>query len=149
MDRTDQRVTEEALRQAQKMEAIGQLTGGVAHDFNNLLTVILGSCEAVAQEIEDPRFQQLMEMAVQAGEQCAELTSQLLAFARRQTLAPRAFDVNDRLAAAAPLILRALGPDLEFSIRPGRDLPKAFAYPLQTETAILNLCLNARDAMPQ
>ncbi|HEX8056769.1 MAG TPA: ATP-binding protein [Novosphingobium sp.] len=148
-DMSDYNAMEARFHQAQRMEAIGQLTGGVAHDFNNLLTVVLGSCEAVSLELNDPLLEQHMEMALEAGEKCAELTRQLLAFARRQTLTPQAFDLNERIAAAAPLIMRTLGSDLEFSIRTSRDLRRAFADPLQTETAILNLCLNARDAMPQ
>ena len=148
-DMSEYNAMEARFHHAQRMEAIGQLTGGVAHDFNNLLTVVLGSCEAVALEIEDPHLQEMLEMALQAGEQCAELTRQLLAFARRQTLAPQAFDLNDLIASAAPLIMRTLRSDLEFSIRTSSDLRLAFADPLQTETAILNLCLNARDAMPE
>ncbi|MBV1690252.1 MASE1 domain-containing protein [Novosphingobium sp. G106] len=148
-DMSEYNAMEARFHQAQRMEAIGQLTGGVAHDFNNLLTVVLGSCEAVSLELDDPLLEQHMEMALEAGEKCAELTRQLLAFARRQTLTPQAFDLNERITAAAPLIMRTLGSDLEFSIRTSRDLRRAFADPLQTETAILNLCLNARDAMPQ
>ena len=147
-DMSEYNAMEARVHHAQRMDAIGQLTGGVAHDFNNLLTVMLGSCEAVALELDDPEQRQLMELALQAGERCAELTGQLLAFARRQTLAPQAFDLNERIAAAAPLIERTLGTGLEFSICASKNLRKAFADPLQTETAILNLCLNARDAMP-
>jgi CheY-like chemotaxis protein len=131
------------------MDAIGQLTGGIAHDFNNLLTVVLGNCQVLALKLTEPKLQTLAQMSARAAEQGAELIRQLLAFGRRQPLTPRRFDVGERLKSAEPLITRTLTGNIAFSIRCGEDLWPALADPLQTETAILNLCINARDAMPQ
>ena len=148
-DMTEQDALQERATQAQRMEAIGQLTGGIAHDFNNLLTVILGNCQVLALKLKEPRLHKLAAMSARAAEQGAELVGQLLAFGRRQPLKPRRFDVRELLDAAAPLIKRTLDETIAFSIKCGEDLWPVLADPLQTETAILNLCLNARDAMPE
>jgi CheY-like chemotaxis protein len=130
------------------MDAIGQLTGGIAHDFNNLLTIVIGSSETLIEQLDNPQQQKLAELILQAAEHGGELTRQLLAFARRQPLAPQPFDVNALLDSMAPLITRTLGANLDFSIDSREGELPAFADPAQTEAAILNLCLNARDAMP-
>lgn len=147
-DVTEQKELQNQVLFAQRMEAIGQLTGGVAHDFNNLLTIVIGSSEALIEQSDDPDRRQLAELILQAAEQGGELTRQLLAFSRRQPLAPRAFDVNTLLDHNFALIQRTLRADLHFSIRQSAGLAPVYADPAQTEAAILNLCLNARDAMP-
>jgi PAS domain S-box-containing protein len=149
VDVTEQHALDGRLRQAQKLEAIGQLTGGVAHDFNNLLTIILGNNELLAESLEDrPELRQMAEMAVNAAERGAELTNRLLAFARRQALAPRAIDVG-RLAAGMQVMLRrTLGEQIEVSVVRGADGWLAEVDPGQLEVALLNLAINARDAMP-
>ncbi|MBL8327355.1 MAG: response regulator [Rubrivivax sp.] len=137
------------LRQSQRMQAVGQLTGGVAHDFNNLLTVVLGNAELLAEMNADrPDQQALAGMIQQAAQRGAELTQQLLAFARKQPLAPRAVDVNQLLAALDPLLRRTLGAQVEIESVRGAGLWQAQVDPGQLENAVLNLCLNARDAMP-
>ena len=139
---------EHRMREMQKMETIGQLSGGVAHDFNNLLTVVIGSSATLAEELSEPRHLRLAELILRAARQGGELTRQLLAFARRQPLAPRVIDINALLNDNAALIRRTLGADLDFSIVNTEDLRFVYADPAQTEAAILNLCINARDAMP-
>jgi signal transduction histidine kinase/ActR/RegA family two-component response regulator len=137
------------LRQSQKMEAVGQLTGGVAHDFNNLLTVIIGNSELVADGLRDrPALRNLAEMTVKAAERGAELTSRLLAFSRRQPLDPKPSDINRQIADMDPMLRRTLGEHIEIELVRGGGLWKAMVDPGQLENAILNLCLNARDAMP-
>ena len=137
------------LRQSQKMEAVGQLTGGVAHDFNNLLTVILGNAELVADALADrPRLRQMVEMTAKAAERGAELTGRLLAFSRRQPLDPRPSDINRLIADMDPMLRRTLGEHIEIELVRGGGLWTAMVDPGQLENAILNLCLNARDAMP-
>jgi PAS domain S-box-containing protein len=147
-DITERRALESQVHFAQRMDAIGQLTGGVAHDFNNLLTIVIGSSEALIEQLDNPQQQKLAELILQAAEHGGELTRQLLAFARRQPLAPQPFDINELLASMAPLIKRTLGANLQFSIETTEKRLAAFADPSQTEAALLNLCLNARDAMP-
>ncbi|MCW5752284.1 MAG: response regulator [Alphaproteobacteria bacterium] len=137
------------LRQSQRLEAIGQLTGGIAHDFNNLLTVILGNSEMLARALDgEARLKALAELSVKAAERGAGLTAQLLAFARRQPLDPRAVDLNQRIAEMDPLLRRALGEHVEIELVRGAGLWRALVDPGQFENALLNLCLNARDAMP-
>lgn len=148
-DLTDYEALEAQARIAQRMEAIGQLTGGVAHDFNNLLTVVIGGSAALVEELDDPSQRRTAEMIVKAARQGSELTRQLLAFGRRQPLAPRPFDVNGLLDDMASVIRRTLGGDLDVAIETAANLRLAFADPGQTEAAILNLCFNARDAMPR
>ena len=145
---------EEALRQAQKMEAIGQLTGGVAHDFNNLLTVIMGSLDSIRRQLDDPakeldiaRLRRLQSMAFQGAERASTLTSRLLAFARRQPLNPEPVDVNRLAAGLSDLLQRTLGERiaLETVSTPGLWLARADRAEL--ESALVNVAINARDAM--
>ncbi|MGX7705186.1 ATP-binding protein [Methylobacterium sp. Gmos1] len=148
MDRTDQRFTEEALRQAQKMEAIGQLTGGVAHDFNNLLTVIVGGLDMMLRRPEQvERVKRLAEAAMGAARRGEQLTQQLLAFSRRQMLRPQTLNPNRLLLDFKPLAERAAGGAvaLAFDLDPAIDPIRI--DPAQFEAAVLNLVVNARDAM--
>ncbi|MCW5771110.1 MAG: response regulator [Rhodospirillaceae bacterium] len=148
-DVTDRRTFEERLLQAQKMEAIGQLTGGIAHDFNNLLTVLMGGAELLAERLENnPPLKRQAETMVGAAQRGATLTARLLAFARRQPLAPSALDVNRLLADMDGLMRRAIGEHIEIELVRGAGLWPAQADRAQLETAILNLAVNARDAMP-
>ena len=139
----------EALAQAQKMEAIGRLTGGVAHDFNNLLTVIRASADLLARPYlsEDKRKRYLQSIA-DTAERAAQLTGQLLAFARRQPLKPERFDVASRLGGMGQIIHTTLGSPVQVSYVIQRDVGTVEADPNQFETAILNMVINARDAMP-
>ncbi len=137
------------LRQSQKMEAVGQLTGGVAHDFNNLLQVIQANLEAVSARLaEDDPQRRHIERALAGAERGATLTQQLLAFARRQSLRPMAFDVAERIAASAEMLRGMLAVEIAVETRCADDLWMAEADPHQLETALLNLAINARDAMP-
>ena len=143
---------EEALRQAQKMEAVGQLTGGIAHDFNNLLTVITMSVDTARRALasgEASRASRSMENALKGAERAAVLTQRLLAFSRRQPLAPRPINVDRLVAGMADLLHRTLGETvrLETILTPG--LWPVEADPNQLENAILNLAVNARDAMAE
>jgi signal transduction histidine kinase/ActR/RegA family two-component response regulator len=147
---------EDELRQAQKMEAIGQLTGGVAHDFNNLLTVIIGGLDNVARQVaaglEDaslPRVQRGVEMAQKAAQRAATLTSRLLAFSRRQALDPRPLHPDRLVRDMSELLRRSLGETVRLELVGAGGLWAAFADPNELEHAILNLAVNARDAMPQ
>ena len=141
--------TEAQVRQAQKMEAIGQLTGGVAHDFNNILTVITGSIEILGDAVKDrPDLAQITDMISAAAQRGADLTQHLLAFARRQPLQPRATDVNALVIDAARLLRPTLGEQIEIESMLAHDSAPALIDPSQLSTAILNLALNARDAMP-
>lgn len=137
------------LLQSQRLEAVGQLTGGVAHDFNNLLTVVLGNADQLVETSDgDLARRQAAEMIVAAAQRGAALTRQLLAFARKQPLAPSAIDVNQRIGALAPMLQRTLGEHIEIEMVRGAGLWLAQVDPDQLESAVLNLCLNARDAMP-
>ena len=148
-DVTQQRTLEAQLRQAQKMEAVGQLTGGLAHDFNNLLTVIIGHLELLLETLDhDAAHRESAEIGLEASLRGARLTRQLLAFARRQTLEPSVFDVNEMVTGTADLIRRTLGAQISVEIARGADLAPALADPTQVESAVLNLAINARDAMP-
>lgn len=147
-DVTGKMKAEEALRQSQRMEGIGQLTGGVAHDFNNVLTAVLGSLQLAAKRVDDPRARQLMDNAVQAAERGAKLTSQLLAFSRRQRLEPLAVDLNAMIERMGGLLASTLGGTVKVEKALAEGLPPALADPAQLELALLNLALNARDAMP-
>jgi PAS domain S-box-containing protein len=148
-DVTERRAIDEQLRQSQKLEAVGQLTGGVAHDFNNLLTVILGNSEELAASLSgDLRLRSLAEMTATAAERGAELTRRLLAFARKQPLAPKAMDVNALLAGMDQLLRRTLSEAIEIDVIGHAGPWKAIIDPGQLESALLNLTLNARDAMP-
>ncbi|WP_254926246.1 response regulator [Bordetella genomosp. 11] len=140
--------TQSALVQSQKMEAIGQLTGGLAHDFNNLLNVIMGSVELIQRISADDRARRLAVNARHAVERGAKLTSQLLAFSRSQNLDLRPTDVNALLSGMRELLGLSLGPTVRVLTDFAPDLPMATADANQLELAVLNLCLNARDAMP-
>ena len=148
LDRTDQRVTEDSLRQAQKMEAIGQLTGGVAHDFNNLLTVIVGGLDMIIRRPEPvARVRRLAEAAMTAARRGEQLTQQLLAFSRRQMLRPQTLNPNRLLLDFKPLADRAAGGAVELRFDLDPDLNPIRIDPAQFEAAVLNLVVNARDAM--
>jgi PAS domain S-box-containing protein len=139
----------EALFQAQKMEAIGQLTGGIAHDFNNLLMAVLGSLEIVSKRLPaDPRITPFIENAIQGAQRGAALTQRMLTFARRQDLQVSAVDVGETVRGMEEIMDRALGPGILVATRLGRDLPPARTDKAQLESALLNLAVNARDAMP-
>lgn len=144
------RSLEEQLRHAQRLEAVGQLTGGIAHDFNNLLTVILGNGELLQEQLaREPALAELARMMVTAARRGADLTHRLLAFARRQVLEPRVVQVNELVESMRPLLTRALGRHISMELRPSAGLGPALVDPGQLESALLNLCLNARDAMPE
>jgi PAS domain S-box-containing protein len=146
---TDRRRAEEQLRQAQKMETIGQLTGGVAHDFNNLLAAVQGNLELLRKRLpDDPQLHRFIDGAMQGAQRGASLTSRLLAFARRQDLRPEPTDLAQLLEGMRAMMERSIGPlvAIEFDLAP--DLPPAKVDPNQLELAILNLAVNARDAMP-
>ena len=141
---------EKQLRQAQKMEAIGQLTGGIAHDFNNLLTGVLGHLEMAYKRVcDDPRTAALLCAARHAAERGAGLTRHLLAFARRQHLDPRPVDVRTLVDAMEHILRQTIGPDIRFSVEIAADVSPAWVDPNELDLAILNLALNARDAMPE
>jgi CheY-like chemotaxis protein len=142
---------EEALRQSQKMEAVGQLTGGLAHDFNNLLAGISGSLELIETRIGQGRSGDVgkyIAAAQGAAQRAAALTHRLLAFSRRQTLAPKAVDANRLVEGLLDLIQRTVGPGIDLRHRGASDLWPALVDPSQLENSLLNLCINARDAMP-
>ncbi|MDO8297255.1 MAG: PAS domain S-box protein [Caulobacter sp.] len=139
----------EALLQSQKMEAVGQLTGGVAHDFNNLLMAVLGSLELLRKRLpDDPRALALLDNAVQGAERGATLTQRMLAFARKQRLRLESIDLAALVAGMAELLARSLGPALRLKLDIPANLPPVLIDPHQLETALLNLALNGRDAMP-
>ncbi|MBU0508831.1 response regulator [bacterium] len=144
------RDSEEQLRQAQKMEAIGRLAGGVAHDFNNLLTAILGHGELAMYKLhEDDPLRENVGQMVRAADRAASLTRQLLAFSRKQVLQPRVFDLNAIVADMEKMLRRLIGEDVELVIRLGGDVGPVRADPGQIEQVIMNLAINARDAMPK
>ena len=143
------RMAEDQLRQAHKMEAIGQLTGGIAHDFNNLLTAVIGHLEmAEAHVIRDSRTWTLVHSALRAADRGTTLTRHLLAFARRQHLDPRAVDTAAVVDGVEKILRQTIGPDIRLIIEARSNLPAAWVDPNQLELAVLNLALNARDAMP-
>ena len=149
MDTTDRRLTEEALRQAQKMEAIGQLTGGVAHDFNNLLTVIIGGLDMLIRRPEKTdRVLRLAEAAMTAARRGEQLTQQLLAFSRRQVLHPQTLNPNRLLLDFETLAKRAAGEAVTLKLDLDPRIDPIRVDPAQFESAVLNLIVNARDAMP-
>ena len=151
-ERTDALIAaEDALRQSQKMEAVGQLTGGLAHDFNNLLTGISGSLEMIQLRLAQGRgsdVDRYVDAAQDAARRAAALTHRLLAFSRRQTLDPRPTDTNMLVAGMEELIRRTVGPEVAVETSLAADLDSTLVDPSQLENALLNLCINARDAMP-
>ena len=137
------------LRQSQKMEAVGQLTGGIAHDLNNILTVITGTIEILAEAVADrPELATIAKMIDDAAARGGDLTQRLLAFARKQPLQPREVDVNSLVIEASNLLRPTLGEQVEVQIMLSGDTARALIDPSQLTNAILNLALNARDAMP-
>ena len=147
-DLTARQHTEEQLRQAQKMEMVGQLSGGIAHDFNNLLTVIVGNAEHLGEQLKSRQdLQRIAGDICQAGERGAELTQRLLAFSRRQLLHPRAVDCHQLLDSMHKLLRRTLRENIEIEIAPDPEIVLAFADRAQLESSVLNLALNAQDAM--
>jgi nitrogen-specific signal transduction histidine kinase len=148
-DISDRRRLEEQLWHAQKMEAVGQLAGGIAHDFNNLLTAILGYCNLVLDDVpnEDPLRVDLEEIRT-AGERAASLTRQLLAFSRRQMLQPQVVDLNALVASMQKLLRRLVSEEIEVVTALAHDVPAVRADPTSLEQVLVNLAVNARDAMP-
>ncbi len=143
------RISEEELRHSQKMEAVGRLAGGIAHDFNNLLTAIIGYAELInGRATADPLVRQQADLIRKAGEQAATLTRQLLAFSRKQLLQPRVIDLNSLVVDMEKLLRRVIGERFDLQTRPGAHLGRVMADPSQIEQVILNLGVNARDAMP-
>ena len=151
-ERTSQlQQTEEALRQAQKMEAVGQLTGGIAHDFNNLLQGITGALDRVQNRIAQGRHNDVdrfLKAAVDSANRAAALTHRLLAFSRRQTLDPRPVDANRLIGGMEDLVRRTMGPNVRIEVVGAGGLWPVRVDPSQLENSLLNLCINARDAMP-
>jgi PAS domain S-box-containing protein len=151
-DLSEKRAIEEQLRQSQKMEAVGQLTGGLAHDFNNLLTGISGSLEMMRVRMAQGRTAELERYFIAAQgavKRAAALTHRLLAFARRQTLNPKPTSVNRLLAGLEELVRRTVGPGIQVEVVGASGLWPTLVDPNQLENAVLNLCVNARDAMPE
>jgi len=145
------KVTEEALLQSQKMEAVGQLTGGIAHDFNNLLTGIVGSLDLLQTRLNQGRtdnFSRYINAAMTSANRAAALTHRLLAFARRQPLIPKSVDVNQLVVSLEDLLRRTIGEAIDLAIVATDDLWPTLCDPNQLESALLNLAINARDAMP-
>jgi len=148
-DLTASRETERKLLQAQKLEAMGQLTGGVAHDFNNMLTVITGMTETLVARLEDqPELLNVAELIDHAAERCSELIRHLLAFARKQSLQPRHVDINTTIEDIAKLLRPTLGEQIDIRLALQSGLPTALVDPSQLSNVLLNLAINARDAMP-
>jgi PAS domain S-box-containing protein len=148
-DITEQRQVEDQLRHAQKMEALGHLTGGLAHDFNNLLAIIIGNLDVLAElRPGDAEQTELVQGAINAALSGSELTKRLLAFARRQPLLPEQVGLNDLVEEISKLLRRTLGEDIEIRLDLDRSIPQVTVDRVQLETAIANLANNARDAMP-
>ena len=146
-DMTVRRAVDEQLRQSQKMEAVGQLTNGVAHDFNNLLATIIPNLELAQFHIKEERVEKYLEEAIRAAERGAQLTNQLLAFSRRQELTTQPVDVNYLISQACEMLPRTIGPTIAIETVLDADSWWAMTEPGQLELAILNLAINARDAM--
>lgn len=147
-DVTERRKIEETLRQTQKLEVIGQLTGGVAHDFNNLLTAVLGNLELAALRTRDQSVLTILKSAGTAAERGAKLTGQLLAFARKQHLAPRVVALNELVSGMGDLLLQTIGVTIRIETVLEKDLWPVMIDPTQLELVILNMAINSRDAMP-
>jgi PAS domain S-box-containing protein len=148
-DTTELKSMADQLAQAQRMESVGRLTGGIAHDFNNLLTVVVGGAEALDDEPNlTDEGREMLTLVASAASRGAELTHRLLAFARRQPLAPQVVDIADRIRAMTPILERAIGAGISTVPRLEEGLPNALVDPGQLENALLNLAINAGDAMP-
>ena len=148
-DVAEHRSREEQLRQLQRMDAIGRLTGGVAHDFNNLLAVVFGNSEVLRDRIAgDPDAVEMVDDVMGAASRGAELVKRLLAFARMQHLEPEPVDLNHRLASVVGLLQRVIGEEVSLQVKPGEHLWPAIIDPTQVDDALVNLAINARDAMP-
>ena len=147
-DVTERRQVEESLRQTQKLEVIGQLTGGVAHDFNNLLTAVLGNIELASLRTNDQNVLSVLKSAGHAAERGAKLTGQLLAFARKQHLAPRVVSLNELVSGMGDLLLQTIGAAIRIETVLEKDIWAVMIDPTQLELVILNLAINSRDAMP-
>jgi PAS domain S-box-containing protein len=147
-DITDQRSIEDQLRQMQRMDAVGQLTGGIAHDFNNLLTIVMNSAEVLKDKLrDDPEMTEIADDAIGAVLRGSDLVRRLLAFARMQRLEPTSVDLNRRLVSISSLLQRTLGERINLRIQAGETLWNALVDPTQVDDAIVNLAINARDAM--
>ncbi len=149
-DITERKILEEQLRQSQKMEAIGQLAGGIAHDFNNLLSTIFGYCELIINEMDitHPTYKYIREIN-KAGERAASLTRQLLAFSRKQVLQPKVLNLNSLIFDMDKMLQRIIGENIDFISLPASNIGSIKADPGQIEQVLLNLIINARDAMPK
>jgi PAS domain S-box-containing protein len=148
-DITEQRALEQQLRQAQKMEAVGRLAGGIAHDFNNLLMVISGYCEFLLHGLgPEPSLRGCAQEIANAAERATSLTRQLLAFSRKQLLTPKVLDLNAVVSENLKMLPRLIGEDIELATLPADELGKVKADPGQIEQVVMNLVVNARDAMP-
>jgi PAS domain S-box-containing protein len=148
-DVTERKRLDDRLREAQKLESIGQLTGGIAHDFNNLLTVVLGNIEMAREQGDPAQVRRLLDAALGGAQRGAGLTRQLLAFARRQPLVPRTTDINRLIHDMSHLLARTLGETIVIDTALAADLWTTEVDPHQLESALLNLAINARDAMPR
>ncbi|WP_332888924.1 histidine kinase famiy protein [Sphingomonas jeddahensis] len=149
LDVTRRRESEQSFLRAQKMEAVGQLTAGLAHDFNNLLQVVNGNLELASTRVNDDQTLRYLQSARSAAERGAKLTGQLLAFARKTRLDPRPVDVSACITSFADVMESSIGKQVELHLSLRRNLPKAVLDPTQFEMAVLNIALNARDAMPE
>jgi signal transduction histidine kinase len=148
-DISDRVKLEDQLRQAQKMEAVGRLAGGIAHDFNNLLTAIRGNAELMSHRVkEDPNMAAEVDEILHAADRAASLTRQLLAFSRKQVLQPIALDLNEIVSSVSRMARRLIGTDVQLRLDLARSVSQVLADPAQVEQVLLNLIVNARDAMP-
>jgi PAS domain S-box-containing protein len=148
LDVTDRRRLEQQLLQSQKMEAVGQLTGGIAHDFNNMLSVVIWNLDRVAQSLPEGKLQEQARLAMSGALNCAELTRQLLTFARHQPDQPKGIDLLEVSPRLSKLLGPVIGSHIEIDIRMADDVWPIYADPARVESALLNLVINARDAMP-
>lgn len=148
-ERAERERLEAMLRQAQKMEAVGQLAGGLAHDFNNMLTIIIGYLQVLGADVAaDPVAEEHVQLALKASRRAADLIRRLLMFSQRNPLEPKAFDLNDAVATASALLRSSLGETIQTDLELGDDLWPVFADPALFASALTNLAINARDAMP-